>query len=148
MTQKAQDQFRKPLDVSDETARVILYQHILRDLSFPGMNHRFEEVADAHSATFEWMFKSDTSGRNLLESPSSELFMKWLSSGGGIFHVSGKLGSGKSTLMKFLYENSRTKEELEKWAGMSEAIRFRSSSIIPVTNSPHESPYSLTDTVL
>jgi ATPase subunit of ABC transporter with duplicated ATPase domains len=35
----------------------------------------------------------------------------------GILHISGKLGSGKSTLMKFLYEHPHTKTELLKWAG-------------------------------
>jgi hypothetical protein len=46
-----------------------------------------------------------------------ELFINWLSSGDGIFHISGKLGSGKSTLMKFLHNHRRTKTELKKWAG-------------------------------
>ena len=36
----------------------------------------------------------------------------WLTSGGGIFHVCGKLGSGKSTLMKYLCEQSATKDML------------------------------------
>jgi hypothetical protein len=46
-----------------------------------------------------------------------EVFINWLSSGEGIFHISGKLGSGKSTLMKFLFSHCRTKTELRKWAG-------------------------------
>jgi hypothetical protein len=49
---------------------------------------------------------------------ASESFISWLSSGEGIFHISGKLGSGKSTLMKFLCEHKHTKVELQKWAGM------------------------------
>ena len=44
-------------------------------------------------------------------------FLTWLSSGSGVFHVSGKLGSGKSTLMKFLSRDRLTKKELQKWAG-------------------------------
>lgn len=44
-------------------------------------------------------------------------FLNWLNSGSGVFHISGKLGSGKSTLVKFLSEEARTKEELQKWAG-------------------------------
>jgi len=43
-----------------------------------------------------------------------ELFLHWLSSGNGIFHISGKLGSGKSTLMKFLCDHDRTTAELQK----------------------------------
>jgi hypothetical protein len=47
-----------------------------------------------------------------------EPFLHWLSAGNGIFHISGKLGSGKSTLMKFLCDHGRTTAELQKWAGM------------------------------
>lgn len=46
-----------------------------------------------------------------------EPFLHWLSSGNGIFHISGKLGSGKSTLMKFLCGHPRTTAELQRWAG-------------------------------
>jgi hypothetical protein len=44
-------------------------------------------------------------------------FLHWLLAGNGIFHISGKLGSGKSTLMKFLCDHRRTTTELQKWAG-------------------------------
>jgi len=50
-------------------------------------------------------------------STTRQLFRNWLTSGNGIFYVSGKAGSGKSTLMKFLTNDTRTKEELESWAG-------------------------------
>lgn len=49
---------------------------------------------------------------------SRQRFVRWLSAESGIFHISGKLGSGKSTLMRFLYSHPRTQQELEKWAGM------------------------------
>ncbi|KAK3313992.1 hypothetical protein B0H66DRAFT_537239 [Apodospora peruviana] len=52
-----------------------------------------------------------------MKSEAREKFMGWLSSAESIFHISGKLGSGKSTLMKFLREHRGTKAELEKWAG-------------------------------
>ncbi|KAH6844755.1 hypothetical protein B0I37DRAFT_378201 [Chaetomium sp. MPI-CAGE-AT-0009] len=44
-------------------------------------------------------------------------FIKWLSSSHGIFHISGKMGSGKSTMMRLLYEHPATKYELNRWAG-------------------------------
>ena len=44
-------------------------------------------------------------------------FLEWLRSGNGIYHISGKAGSGKSTLMKFLCQNPRLTNELEQWAG-------------------------------
>ncbi|CZR68365.1 uncharacterized protein PAC_18264 [Phialocephala subalpina] len=42
--------------------------------------------------------------------------LNWLSSGNGIFHISGKLGSGKSTLMKYLCEHKATIAMLKNWA--------------------------------
>ncbi|KAF5710495.1 cytochrome c oxidase subunit 4 mitochondrial, partial [Fusarium mundagurra] len=45
-------------------------------------------------------------------------FNSWLSCfrGGNLFHISGKAGSGKSTLMKFLYNHKHTRARLEEWA--------------------------------
>ncbi|EPE04055.1 hypothetical protein F503_04903 [Ophiostoma piceae UAMH 11346] len=42
--------------------------------------------------------------------------LNWLSSGSGIFHVSGKMGAGKSTFMKFLGMHSETRKRLKEWA--------------------------------
>ncbi|KAK4095685.1 hypothetical protein N658DRAFT_386454, partial [Parathielavia hyrcaniae] len=44
-------------------------------------------------------------------------FQHWLREGAGVVHISGKPGSGKSTLMKLLLSDERTKQELEAWAG-------------------------------
>lgn len=41
----------------------------------------------------------------------------WLQGSGGLYWVSGKAGSGKSTLMKWLIEEGRTTKLLELWAG-------------------------------
>lgn len=43
-------------------------------------------------------------------------FEDWLCKGTGIFWLSGKAGSGKSTLMKFLQQHPRTRDILEIWA--------------------------------
>jgi len=44
-------------------------------------------------------------------------FWNWIASPGGMFHISGKLGSGKSTLMKLLVENEEIQAGLKRWAG-------------------------------
>lgn len=44
-------------------------------------------------------------------------FIFWLQRDHGIFHISGKPGSGKSTLMKYLCQHRRTKDHLKAWAG-------------------------------
>ena len=47
---------------------------------------------------------------------ASELFQTWLRVGKGLFYISGKAGSGKSTLMKFIVDHRKTKELLDEWA--------------------------------
>jgi hypothetical protein len=158
---KAQNQFRKLLNLSEEACQVITQQQILKALEFDNMHGRFEAVDTAHYRTFKWIFEDtsgsedeETSGDEVKESPrmgdinstrtkergsaeveddsrervTPESFIHWLSSGNGIYHISGKLGSGKSTLMKFLCEQKRTKEHLKQWAGMLYAARFVKSN--------------------
>ncbi|CAI4215998.1 unnamed protein product [Parascedosporium putredinis] len=50
------------------------------------------------------------------------LLSNWLTCGTGVFHISGKMGSGKSTLMKFLCDHPQTKTKLEKWAGIQKLV--------------------------
>ncbi|RFU32608.1 hypothetical protein B7463_g3712, partial [Scytalidium lignicola] len=45
-----------------------------------------------------------------------KVLLDWLSFGNGIFHISGKLGSGKSTIMKYLCEHQSTTVMLKRWA--------------------------------
>lgn len=43
-------------------------------------------------------------------------FVNWLRHGRSIYWISGKAGSGKSTLMNYIVQSDRAKEELEFWA--------------------------------
>jgi hypothetical protein len=51
-----------------------------------------------------------------IRAQTRDSFLAWLGSGNQIYHISGKAGSGKSTLMKFLCQHSRVRKELESWA--------------------------------
>lgn len=55
----------------------------------------------AYEKTCGWLFEDETIG-----------FVKWLRSGEGIFWISGKPGSGKSTLMKYAVTDPRTFQNL------------------------------------
>ncbi|PMD19838.1 hypothetical protein NA56DRAFT_574686, partial [Hyaloscypha hepaticicola] len=44
------------------------------------------------------------------------MLLTWLKHGTGLFWVSGKAGSGKSTLMKFIANHPTTRRSLEEWA--------------------------------
>ena len=45
-----------------------------------------------------------------------DCFVDWLEHGEGIFHIAGKPGSGKSTLMKYLCRHHQTEQHLRLWA--------------------------------
>ncbi|KAF4946508.1 hypothetical protein FGADI_11146 [Fusarium gaditjirri] len=51
-----------------------------------------------------------------------EMFHTWLSAGTGIFHISGKMGCGKSTLMKFLSHHPGTQTRLNEWANGNQLV--------------------------
>ncbi|CCT63223.1 related to small s protein [Fusarium fujikuroi IMI 58289] len=53
---------------------------------------------------------------------SREKFLTWLSAGTGIFHISGKMGCGKSTLMKFLSHHPGTRTRLDEWASGNQLV--------------------------
>jgi type II secretory ATPase GspE/PulE/Tfp pilus assembly ATPase PilB-like protein len=105
------------LDVSREEEdhlRTSVLRKIFASLAFSAMTQRYEDVADAHQETFEWIFHEKTAQQLFWTN-----FSEWLTSGSGIYWVNGKAGSGKSTLLKFIYDDSRTKAHLRSWADMT-----------------------------
>src|ERR1700744_3796045 len=157
----AQAQLQSLLGISEHANNLIVQQRILANLSFDGMHRRYEDVPEAHSKTFQWIFEheseheplvSSDDGSNKVASSNAESYdetvaapsgtpqgvdnspdpavgamvpnyyingadkmrshlggkvderkaaakealLTWLLSGDGIFHISGKLGSGKS----------------------------------------------------
>lgn len=61
----------------------------------------------------------DTTPEVATPNPSWDNFIEWLkgSDGRNIYWITGKAGSGKSTLMKYLYNDPRTIKYLKAWAG-------------------------------
>ncbi|KAH8784376.1 hypothetical protein BGZ57DRAFT_757700 [Hyaloscypha finlandica] len=85
--------------------------HIRESLRFETMTNRYETISEAHQRTFEWIFR-DPEEEDL---PWSS-FIDWTESGSGIYWINGKAGSGKSTLMRFIVDDPRTRGHLQKWA--------------------------------
>ena len=90
---------------------------IVRSLGFDGVSEREEGIKDAHPQTFEWLY-DEVSNTGL----GASNILHWLRQGSGTFWVSGKAGSGKSTLMKFFHQDKRTEEALTFWAGESQVV--------------------------
>ncbi|KAI8962922.1 prion-inhibition and propagation-domain-containing protein [Daldinia sp. FL1419] len=86
-------------------------EQILCRLWFRTIDERRESISDAHRKTFRWALEPPEGSY-----PWDDL-SGWLESGSGIYWVSGKAGSGKSTLMKHLIQHKRTKLLLSRWAG-------------------------------
>ncbi|KAG6365826.1 hypothetical protein INS49_000002 [Diaporthe citri] len=142
---KLQDEARIVLELSDMAVSKVLQNRILEALRFEKMESRFYDITEAHVRTFKWLleegmpsslttptvdmqdlestsmlgyFKADDLSRRCIQ----KSFTGWLSDGKGIFHISGKPGAGKSTLMKFLVESDEVRKYLNIWLGEKELI--------------------------
>jgi hypothetical protein len=84
---------------------------LVESLSYAEMTYRYEDLVTAHPATFEWALKAPT------EKQSWHNLSDWLKFGSAVYWVSGKAGSGKSTLMRYLVDTKRLEEYLGVWVG-------------------------------
>ncbi|KAI0521935.1 hypothetical protein F5B22DRAFT_643516 [Xylaria bambusicola] len=101
---KSLEQFRKEQKLCAQQLE------ILKSLYFPELRRRWSQIPKAELRTNEWVYE-----------PEKTSFLSWLESledGDGLFYITGKAGSGKSTLMKSIAEDHRTVWSLRKWAGM------------------------------
>ena len=81
-------------------------QGILSALHFWTMDRRKELIPKEHENTFSWIL--DDGGSN---------FSSWLGSNEPMYWISGKPGSGKSTVVKYVAESPKTAELLRPWTG-------------------------------
>ena len=97
-----------------ESHRVAKEERILKSLEFDEWKRRFTDVHKAHKQTFDWMLEDS---RDPAVPPTG--FKDWLRDKNNIYWISGKAGSGKSTLMKHLVEERSVGQYLQEWAGPS-----------------------------
>ncbi|KAK9775022.1 putative NACHT domain-containing protein [Seiridium cardinale] len=91
-------------DEEVNTIMIIPGDMIISSLHMPELDQRIEEIEDRARHTFEWVFEN------------TELeFTKWLRSGENFYWIRGKPGSGKSTLMKFIFNDERTLQQLNNY---------------------------------
>lgn len=91
-----------------ERENALREQHIVSSLRYSSCAMRYQDIPSASRNTFEWIYEST--------------FLDWLQKGEGVFWVTGKAGSGKSTLMKFVAHHEETRSCLEKWADSKQAF--------------------------
>lgn len=98
-------------------------QRFMASLQFEGRSRRHEAIPEAHKRTFRWILSDEnTEDKKTLHVPTKDngqrrtTFSQWLQSGNGIFWISGKPGSGKSTFMKFVSGAARTHQLVSRRA--------------------------------
>ncbi|KAF5553105.1 hypothetical protein FPHYL_8832 [Fusarium phyllophilum] len=94
----------------------LISSRVLRTLWFRSYDDRRINIKNNHFKTLQWA----------LDPPTDYLqwddLSTWLQSASGLYWISGKAGSGKSTLMKYLYQHQKTHALLQSWANGSELI--------------------------
>ncbi|KAH8744192.1 hypothetical protein F5883DRAFT_29535 [Diaporthe sp. PMI_573] len=94
-------------------------QQIIASLKYPERPIRHQNIPEAHRRTFEWALKHpfDQAAEDASSYKAGQgNTLQWILSGRGVFWVSGKPGSGKSTLMKFLADHRSVRDALASWA--------------------------------
>ncbi|CZR36091.1 uncharacterized protein FPRO_03649 [Fusarium proliferatum ET1] len=94
----------------------LISSRVIRALWFRWYDDRRVNIKSPHFKTLQWA----------LDPPSDYLqwddLNTWLQSASGLYWLSGKAGSGKSTLMKYLHEHVKTHALLQTWANGSDVI--------------------------
>ncbi|KAM5517777.1 P-loop containing nucleoside triphosphate hydrolase [Fusarium oxysporum f. sp. phaseoli] len=108
---------RPSISKAATAAKAALIQScIFRSLWFRSYDDRRINIKDPHYQTLQWA----------LDPPSDYIqwddLNTWLQSASGLYWVSGKAGSGKSTLMKYLDQHDQTHALIRTWANDSELI--------------------------
>ncbi|KAH6720451.1 hypothetical protein BKA61DRAFT_730752 [Leptodontidium sp. MPI-SDFR-AT-0119] len=104
--------FSEHISKATEKDRVCqLESQLLRQLRFRDFSDREERIADSHYQTFQWILDSNKSQTGRWND-----FVEWLKSEDHVYWIAGKPGSGKSTLMKFICNDTRTHNLLLLWS--------------------------------
>ncbi|KAL1851056.1 hypothetical protein Daus18300_012665 [Diaporthe australafricana] len=91
-------------------------QVMLESLTFDSRPVRHAQIVTAHEKTFQWALKTG------LDQSRGPGIGDWLRNGKGVFWVSGKPGSGKSTLMKYITDSAITSKLVDEWAQPGKAV--------------------------
>lgn len=92
-----------------------LIDALLDKLKYEELSDRHDRISTPFPKTFDWILKAG--GDSNPKARAAGSFKDWLSSENAIYWISGKAGSGKSTLMKSTYHDARTKSLLLYWSG-------------------------------
>lgn len=75
-------------------------QQLITSLHYPEIVQRYETIEENHGTTCHWILHPPA-----FQEVQWDFFVEWLQSDQSLYWISGKPGSGKSTLMKYLVEH-------------------------------------------
>jgi hypothetical protein len=85
-------------------------------IRFAELDIRHDKISTAYEETFEWIFRDSSNS-------TWSSFTNWLTDDDEqLYWITGKPAAGKSTLMKFIYSDPRTKRFLRDWAKEKQLI--------------------------
>lgn len=105
--------------------QAVFRRSVLAQLRFDIMPDREENIPEAHQQTFGWLLgtESQASSPQMRDHQNQASVRDWLqATDSSIYWVTGKPGSGKSTLMKYLYHHQSLSTFLQNWAGSNDLI--------------------------
>ena len=115
---------------------------ILEKVAFRGIFDRERDVKSNFPDTFQWILKGSSQNQKW---PS---LIDWLRTGSGCYWINGKAASGKSTLMRFLSQQTETREALQQWARGHEHIHIANFFFWHLGNSLQKSQVGLIRSLL
>ncbi|GAB1314024.1 hypothetical protein MFIFM68171_04234 [Madurella fahalii] len=91
---------------------------LLSSLHFAALDSRHQAIPKAYDSTFGWVLQEPRRSEDADAQPLWSSFPDWLRKDSeNIYWITGKPGSGKSTLMKHLVAQPETLSYLEQWSG-------------------------------
>ena len=103
-------------DPTEDSIEPQLEEVIISSLSFPTIEDRETVIPSAYESTYQWIFQTNP---DHVDSESKwDSFSQWLSNESSpLYWITGKPGSGKSTLMKFIINHPQFRTHLQTWPG-------------------------------
>ncbi|KAI1747396.1 hypothetical protein F4782DRAFT_521226 [Xylaria castorea] len=110
-----------PVNMSAGSRNEKFATKIVDSLLFKTIGHREEAIPKAYGDTFGWIFQKPRCQKD--GTPLWSDFPKWLQGeSNGMYWITGKPGSGKSTLIKYLASDKRLSSNLRQWANGSDPL--------------------------
>ncbi|KAG4282188.1 hypothetical protein FPRO04_13364 [Fusarium proliferatum] len=105
--------------MGNKTLDESVQNQIIQSLHFPGMEAREKSIPKPYEATYRWIYANQAAAAVKRQS-----FPQWLGDySNKIYWITGKPGSGKSTLMNFVIHSPVTEQRLQAWATPTPLLR-------------------------